>query len=73
MRERKGVTMRWVWLILGLIAVIAGVVWTLQGFDILPGSFMSGSLFWAIAGPIVALAGLVLIGAMLFGRRPTAS
>ena len=65
--------MRWVWLILGLIAVIAGVVWTLQGFSILPGSVMSGSLFWAIVGPIVAIAGLVLIGVMLFGRRPSAT
>jgi len=65
--------MRWVWLILGLVAVIAGVVWTLQGFNVLPGSVMSGSRFWAIAGPIVALAGLALIGFMLLGRRPSAS
>lgn len=64
--------MRWVWMILGLLAVIAGVIWALQGFDILPGSVMSGSRLWAIIGPLVALAGLILIGVMLLRRRPSA-
>lgn len=53
--------MRWLWIIIGALLVIAGVVWALQGFGVLPGSFMSGSLMWAIIGPIVAVVGLVVI------------
>ena len=54
--------MRWGWLILGVLAVAAGVVWTLQGLNILGGSAMSGNPMWAIIGPIVAVVGLVLVG-----------
>jgi hypothetical protein len=53
--------MRWLWALIGVLLLAAGVVWALQGFGVLPGSFMSGSLTWAIIGPIVALAGLVII------------
>ena len=45
----------------GLFALVIGLVWTLQGLDLLGGSAMSGVTVWAIIGPVVALAGLVLI------------
>lgn len=67
--------MRWGWLILGVIAVAVGAVWTLQGLNILGGSGMSGNPMWAIIGPIVAVVGLVLVGIGAgIGRRraPTA-
>lgn len=67
--------MRWAWLILGVLALAVGVVWTLQGLNILGGSFMSGNPTWAIVGPIVALVGLGLLafGAGVGRRRaPTA-
>lgn len=67
--------MRWGWLILGVLAVLVGVVWTLQGLNILGGSFMSGNPMWAVIGPIVAIVGLALLGVGVFmGRRraPTA-
>lgn len=54
--------MRWVWLILGVLAVLVGVVWTLQGLNILQGSGMSGQPMWAIIGPILAIIGLALVG-----------
>lgn len=45
----------------GLILVLAGVIFTLQGLGAVGGSnAMSGVTFWAIAGPIIALAGVVL-------------
>ena len=44
----------------GVIATIAGVIWALQGFGVIGGSFMSGNSVWAILGPIVAVAGLLL-------------
>jgi hypothetical protein len=51
----------WPWLIGGLLAVVLGALWTLQGLDLLGGSAMSGVTLWAIVGPIVAIAGLILI------------
>ena len=48
-------------LVLGALLVVVGVVWTLQGLDILGGSAMSGVTFWALVGPLVALAGIVLM------------
>ena len=54
--------MKWVLIIVGVLLVGAGVVWTLQGLAILPGSVMSGVTFWAIVGPIVAVVGVALIG-----------
>ncbi len=49
---------------IGVIAVLVGAVWTLQGMDILLGSFMSGSLLWLAIGMV-----LVIVGAasLVFG------
>jgi cytochrome c oxidase assembly factor CtaG len=51
----------WVSVVIGVLLVLAGTVWALQGLDVLGGSAMSGNRMWAIIGPIVALAGLVLL------------
>jgi hypothetical protein len=59
--------MRFVWIILGIVAVALGVLWTLQGLDLLGQSGgMNGDSTWAIVGPIVAVVGLLLL---LFGAR----
>ena len=47
--------------VLGVAAALAGLVWTLQGLGYVGGSFMSGATVWAVIGPVVALAGLLLI------------
>jgi hypothetical protein len=52
--------MKWVLLVVGVLLVVTGVVWTLQGLDYLGGSAMSGVAMWAVIGPVVAVAGLVL-------------
>jgi len=44
----------------GFVLTLAGVVFTLQGVGVLGGSVMSGVTFWAVAGPVIALAGVVL-------------
>jgi len=44
----------------GFVLTLAGVVFTLQGVGILGGSVMSGITFWAVAGPVIALAGVIL-------------
>jgi len=43
--------------IAGALMILFGVVWTLQGLDIVHGSGMSGHAVWAVIGPVVALAG----------------
>jgi hypothetical protein len=60
---------RGLFLLLGVLAVLVGVVWTLQGIGELGGSAMTGVRVWAVVGPIVALAGLVLIGIGFRRRR----
>ena len=55
------VTSNWLWLTSGLLALVLGALWTLQGLDLLGGSVMSGVTIWAIIGPIVAITGLILI------------
>jgi len=44
--------MRIVMNIVGVLLVIVGCVWFLQGVNILPGSFMTGQMKWAIYGGI---------------------
>jgi hypothetical protein len=45
----------------GVLLAVAGTVFALQGFGVLGGSGMSGSGFWAAAGPVIAVAGLVFV------------
>ena len=54
--------MRTVFVGIGVIALLVGIVWTLQGADILSGSAMSGSSFWLGAGVVLLLVGIVLAG-----------
>jgi hypothetical protein len=59
----------WLPLTLGLLAIVVGAVWTLQGLDYLSGSAMSGNKLWAVVGPIVVLAGVIVLGLGLRARR----
>lgn len=61
--------MRIVWNIAGAILLFFGVVWFLQGINVLPGSFMTGQMKWAIYGGIAALAGIVLLVWANRGRK----
>lgn len=47
---------------LGVLLVLMGVIWTLQGLDVIKGSaLMSGKTLWAVIGPIVAIVGALLV------------
>lgn len=48
-------------MIIGILLILAGAVWFLQGVNVLPGSAMTGQMKWAIYGAIAALAGVVLL------------
>lgn len=47
--------------IVGVVMLLAGAVWTLQGANILGGSVMSGQSQWLYIGIVVGLAGLALL------------
>jgi hypothetical protein len=51
----------WLFIALGGVLVLIGVVWTLQGLGYLAGSVMTGVTLWAVVGPVVAVAGAVLL------------
>lgn len=52
----------------GVLLVVVGAVWFLQGIDVLGGSGMSGKTLWAVIGPIVAVVGLLLLVGSLRAR-----
>jgi len=54
----------------GFVLTLAWVVFTLQGVGVLGGSVMSGVTFWAVAGPVIVLAGVIL-AAIGLRDRPT--
>ncbi|HEY6491735.1 MAG TPA: hypothetical protein VIZ43_00555 [Trebonia sp.] len=57
----------------GLLITLAGVVFTLQGLGTMGGGAMSGVTFWAVAGPVIALAGLALVAVGLRRRARAAA
>jgi hypothetical protein len=57
------------WIALGVVLVLIGAVWTLQGLGYLAGSSMTGVKMWAVVGPIVGIVGLVALGWGVRGVR----
>jgi hypothetical protein len=58
--------------VIGVLLILGGGVWFLQGINVLPGSFMTGQIQWAINGGIAIVVG---IGLLVFAnwRRPRRS
>jgi hypothetical protein len=52
--------------ILGVLIFLVGLVWFLQGINILPGSYMTGDPQWAVNGSIAMLVGA---GMYVFAKR----
>ena len=50
----------------GILCLLVGCIWILQGINILPGSFMKGQTKWAIYGGLLAIAG---IGQLIAANR----
>lgn len=57
-------------MIAGLLAILAGTVWTLQGVGVVPGSFMSSNLTWVVIGLVLVVIGVGLVA--WSRRRPSA-
>jgi hypothetical protein len=47
--------------IVASLLVLAGAVWFLQGINVLPGSFMTGQIQWAVYGGFAIAAGIALL------------
>ena len=47
--------------IVGVLLVVSGSVWFLQGINVLPGSFMTGQIRWAVYGAIAVALGVILL------------
>jgi hypothetical protein len=52
--------------ILSACLIAMGIIWILQGVNILPGSFMTGQIVWAWRGAACAVAGALLL---IFANR----
>ena len=62
------VTMRIALNVSGVLCLLVGCVWILQGINILPGSFMTGQTKWAIYGGLLVVVGIGLL--ISANRRP---
>ena len=47
--------------IVGVILIVFGCIWFLQGVSVLPGSFMSGQIRWAVYGGIAVAPGISIL------------
>ena len=56
--------------ILGVLCLLVGCVWILQGINVLPGSFMTGDIEWSYRGGALMAGGLVLIFVATRKKRP---
>ena len=58
--------MKVILIIVGVLLILTGIVWFLQGIDVLQGSGMSGRIQFSIAGIVAAIIG---IGLIAYSRR----
>jgi hypothetical protein len=52
--------------VLGILFLLSGLIWFFQGINVLPGSFMTGQIQWAVYGGILVVAG---IGCLIAAKR----
>ena len=48
--------------VVGALLSLTGLVWIGQGTDLIQGSSMTGSTFWAVMGALCLAGGLFLLG-----------
>jgi hypothetical protein len=56
------------WVLVGGVLAILGLLFTLQGANVIGGSAMSGTTFWTVAGPIIIVIGLMVATVGVRGR-----
>jgi hypothetical protein len=63
--------MRWILVGVGIVLVLLGGLWLLQGVGILGGSVMTGQTFWAVVGVILLIVGIALCVLGMRRKLPT--
>lgn len=58
--------MKWLLDIVGIIVALLGVLWILQGTNIVPVGFMAGQMQYALLGIIAVVVG---VGLIVFANR----
>jgi hypothetical protein len=53
--------MRWTLVLVGILSIVVGCVWILQGAGVIGGSFMTGSSGWLVIGVVCVLFGIALV------------
>ena len=60
--------MKIVFNVVGALMMLMGAIWFLQGVNVLPGSFMTGQIRWAVYGAIAVVLGVMVVARA--NRRP---
>ncbi len=60
---------RWLLPALGVVLLLVGAVWTLQGANVIGGSFMTGSRLWLVIGLLAVVAGIGLLARTVRAHR----
>jgi hypothetical protein len=55
--------------VLAIVLIALGVIWILQGINVLPGSFMTGQIQWAYRGGVAVGVGVLLLVLTWRGRK----
>ncbi len=53
--------MKWVLIVIGIVLVIVGVIWLLQGSNVLSFGAMAGHRRWIALGALLGIVGIILI------------
>jgi hypothetical protein len=58
--------MKWILNVVAVLLILPGIIFFLQGVNVLPGSSMTGQAQWAVIGGLMVIVG---VGLLVFSRR----
>jgi hypothetical protein len=61
-------TRSWVYVAIGVVLVLVGLLWVFQGLGTIAGGFMSGNKVWFAIGLLVAIGGVTSVYTGVRGR-----
>lgn len=63
--------MKWASLVVGIVLFLVGIVWSLQGLNVLRQGVMAGHLKWTAIGGVLMVVGIVLTLIGILWRKPS--